>query len=36
MWVLIWFIMANEIGKVKGKCFGKEKWNFFHFIYENN
>lgn len=30
-WVFIFVIMAKEIGK----GFGKEKWNFVTFIYEN-
>jgi len=28
--------MAKEIGKGNGKGFGKEKWHFGTFIYENN
>jgi len=28
--------MAKEIGKGNGKGFGKEKWIFGTFIYENN
>lgn len=27
--------MAMEIGKGNGKGFGKEKWHYWHFIYEN-
>ena len=28
--------MAKEIGKGSDKGFGKEKWHFWQFIYENN
>jgi len=27
--------MAKEIGKDNGKGFGKEKWNFWNFVYKN-
>ena len=36
VWVFILVIMAKEIGKGNGKGFGKAKWNFWQFIYENN
>jgi len=29
-------LMAKEIGKDNDKGFGKEKWNFGTFIYENH
>jgi len=36
VWVIIWFIMAKEIRKGNEKGFGKAKWHFWQFIYENN